>query len=1113
MFLLFDITKQVLHIFSYLFYLSILSGDIEVNPGPNSSHELSVCHWNLDSIGSHNFAKLSLLEAYNAIHNFDIICLSETYLDSSVLSENPSLSLDGYTLVRADDPGNVKRGGVCVYHKNILPICFLNISLLQECLVFEFTLEKQKCILMTLYRSPSQSNDEFDNFMTNFELTLDVINNMDPFLFIVLGDFNAKSCNWKKTDKSTSEGKKVEDITLMQLITCPTHIMPNSSSCIDLIFTNQTNLVVDSGVHSSLHPNCHHQIIFAKFNLNVFYPPPYERLVWRYHEAKKEQIFHAVNNFDWNRAFENLDIDAQIKLFNETVINIFTNYVPHKTIVCNDRDPPWIDDSIKDLIFQKERAYEMYLLNQSDQYYYQNFQQAKENLCNLLQSKKNDYYKGISYKLSDARSSPKCYWSLLKTVSNGRKVPCIPPIFNEYNEFVIDFIEKSKIFNNFFSKQCSVIENNSELPINFSKLTNNTISSVNFETSDLLQIIRNLDVNKAHGHDNISVRMLKICDTSICKPLELIFRNCLNQGLFPSEWKKAHVVPIHKKGSKHIISNYRPISLLSVCGKVFEKNLYKSIFDYLTENNLLSSNQSGFKPGDSCTNQLLSISHEIYSSLDKNLETRAVFLDISKAFDRVWHEGLIHKLKLNGIQGNLLNVLTSFLNSRKQRVVLNGQCSDWKNVSAGVPQGSILGPLFFLIYINDLPDGLITNAKLFADDTSLFSTVFNSNNSASDLNHDLEKISSWAFQWKMSFNPDPSKQAQEVIFSRKLIKPIHSPLFFNNEEVIKSTHQKHLGIILDEKLNLFDHVSSMISKANKGIGIIRKLHSFLPRSALITIYKSFVRSHLDYGDILYDQPTNESFTRKIESVQYNAALAITGAIRGTSRDKLYKELGLESLQSRRWMRRLCLFFKVLKNEQPNYLFDIIPKNESTHNTRFHHNIPSLRVNRDFFKNSFFPSTIGEWNGLDMAVRSSASVSAFKSSLLKVIRPLPNRLIYVNNPIGLKLLTRLRLGLSHLREHKFKHNFLDSLNPLCTCGLEAETTTHFFLRCHHFSVLRLTLLDKIRHIDNQILNQTNDFITRVLLFGDNKYNSITNSDIIKISIEYIIDSKRFDCPFM
>ena len=159
MFLLFDITKQVLHIFSYLFYLFILGGDIEVNPGPNSSHELSVCHWNLDSIVSHNFAKLSLLEAYNAIHNFDTICLSATYLDSSVLSENPSLSLDGYRLVRVDHPGNVKRGGVCVYHKNILPICFLNISLLQECIVFEFTLEKQKCMLMTLYRSPSQSND------------------------------------------------------------------------------------------------------------------------------------------------------------------------------------------------------------------------------------------------------------------------------------------------------------------------------------------------------------------------------------------------------------------------------------------------------------------------------------------------------------------------------------------------------------------------------------------------------------------------------------------------------------------------------------------------------------------------------------------------------------------------------------------------------------------------------------------------------------------------------------------------------------------------------------------------------------------------------------------
>ena len=180
--------------------------------------------------------------------------------------------------------------------------------------------------------------------------------------------------------------------------------------------------------------------------------------------------------------------------------------------------------------------------------------------------------------------------------------------------------------------------------------------------------------------------------------------------------------------------------------------------------------------------QLLSITHEIYTSFDCNpsLEVRGVFLDISKAFDKVWHKGLIYKLQSVGISGNLLNLITSFLDNRFQRVLLNGQESGWLPIKAGVPQGSILGPLFFLVYINDLSDGLSSNVKLFADDTSLFSVVHNKNASSTQLNNDLNQISLWAHNWKMSFNPDPSKQAQEVIFSRKLKKPDHPEIRFNN---------------------------------------------------------------------------------------------------------------------------------------------------------------------------------------------------------------------------------------------------------------------------------------------------------------------------------------------
>ena len=362
-----------------------------------------------------------------------------------------------------------------------------------------------------------------------------------------------------------------------------------------------------------------------------------------------------------------------------------------------------------------------------------------------------------------------------------------------------------------------------------------------------------------------------------------------------------------------------------------------------------------------------------------------------------------------------------------------------------VPRVSILGPLLSLIYISDLG-----HIKPFADDTSSFSVVHDVSASARELNDDLKKINKWDFQWKMSFSPGPSKQAQEVIFSRKMKKLPHPSLIFNNNNVLQTSSQKHLDVTLDFKLTFDEHLNDVLNKVNKTIGLLRKLQNLLSRSTLITIYKAFVRPHLDYGDILFDQTYNSSFHEKLESIQYNACLALTGAIRGSSKEKIYQELGFESLRVRRWYRKLCLFYKVLNNEHPQYLFNLIPVRPTLYPTRNALNIPLLNANHNFFKNSFFPSTIIEWNKLDPGLRKAESLLLFKTNILKFKRPSPNSVYNCHNPKGLKLITRLRLGLSHLREHKFKHNFQDTINLLCSYGIDIESTEHFLLHCPQFA---------------------------------------------------------------
>ena len=370
-------------------------------------------------------------------------------------------------MIRVDHLLDIKRGGVCIYHKDCLAVAVLNFTLLSECIILEIVVDNKKVILITLYRSPSQCPETFAEFLNNFENDLQTIYSLQPFLITVLGDFNAKSSNWCSDDSSTNEGIQIESLTsyygLHQLITEPTHILPNSSSCIDLIFTSQPNLVLKSGVLASLHSNCHHNITFAKFDLFIEYPPPYSRLVWNYSKADAPLIQQSASNFDWLQKLSNVDIDEQVNIFNETLLNIFSNFCPHKTITCNDKDPPWLTDDIKRIIKFKDQAYAQYQTSSKTAQDFFVLDNVSRYLNEEIELSKQKYYNDLSSKLNDPLTNRKKYWTLLKTLINGKKVPVIPPLLIN-NLYISNFNEKANAFNNFFSNQCSSIDTGSEIP-------------------------------------------------------------------------------------------------------------------------------------------------------------------------------------------------------------------------------------------------------------------------------------------------------------------------------------------------------------------------------------------------------------------------------------------------------------------------------------------------------------------------------------------------------------------------------------------------------------------------------------------------------------------------
>ena len=648
------------------------------------------------------------------------------------------------------------------------------------------------------------------------------------------------------------------------------------------------------------------------------------------------------------------------------------------------------------------------------------------------------------------------------------------------------------MLNKYFASQSVVDDRNKVLP---------PPKPVLFDHLDILEItpqtvkdvFNGLDVNKACGPDLMSPRLLKEGSVVLAEPYSIIFTSSLQLWHFPSPWKDGNLTALHKKDDRSLPSNYRPITHLCQPGKSMERCIHKELFNYIHEHNLLTPLQSSFIPGDSTTFQLLHTYHMFCEAVDSAKEVRVVFCDISKAFDRVWHRGLIHKLRDMGCSESLLKWFKSYLSNRRQRVVLNGLASGWTFSMAGVPQGSILGPLLFLVYINDIVNELQAHVRLFADDTSLYIVVENPNNAAVTLNNDLSFISTWGDDWLVNFNVTKNLS---MILSLKRDQPFHPPLYMNGVLVRNTSSHKHLGLTLANNCSWTEHINNITSTAWHRLNLLRVLKFKINRNALEKMYISFIRPLLEYSNVVWDNASTDS-KKQLESVHNEAARIITGATKLCSIAKLHADLGLESLQARRTKQKLIVFYKMINGLTPEYLHTLLPptvQNTTSYNLRNSNDIRNVHARTNLFYNSFLPSTIRAWKELSDEIKSAPSVASFKFRLNGDLHK-PPKYYNAGSRIGQIMHARIRMECSSLNSHLYKKNIVPS--PLCSCG-GFESAHHFFFQCPNYSEVRR------RHLPNSL----NDYNTNQLLHGLPDASNTENEVLFTQVQDFIVHSKRF-----
>ena len=501
----------------------------------------------------------------------------------------------------------------------------------------------------------------------------------------------------------------------------------------------------------------------------------------------------------------------------------------------------------------------------------------------------------------------KKFWSFVKSLKNdafGINT------LRENGILKTDTLDKANICNRQF-QSAFTRESDDEIP---SKGTSpfTPMGEITVDPNGVLKLLNNLKIHKAPGPDGLSARVLKECSSEIAPILALIYNETLAQGTVPDDWRQANVAPIFKKGEKYDAANYRPVSLTCICCKTLEHIIVSNINKHLAIESILADCQHGFRSQRSCETQLVQFFHDLVSNLDRALnrnhrQTDVIIMDFAKAFDKVPHRRLLYKLDYYGIRGSTHKWITSWLSGRFQKVVLDGQASDPVPVLSGVPQGSVLGPVLFLIFINDLPENIRSSVRLFADDCVLYRNI-ESPADCQILQDDLNSLAQWEADWQMKFNV--AKCHSMRVTRHPPDKHIQFEYTLHQQRLEQVQSAKYLGITISDDLDWGQHISEISSKATKTLGFLRRNLAFAPRHTKEVAYKTLVRPKLEYAAPIW-HPYHETQIGQVEKVQRTAARWTCRRWRNTSSvGDMLDDLEWPSLETRREQSSLTFFYKI-----------------------------------------------------------------------------------------------------------------------------------------------------------------------------------------------------------